>query len=492
MSPLIMSPSSGLSQRTAELNTKYDVDSRTGFMASQVPVRRLPQPWESWEVLLDSAVNGKFQPGDSLNLSLEDARRSQSWRASVRESAIIPTYELNNSDTLLRRAHLVLTFLLHFYVQSLPPDAPIVIPKPISTPLLHVSATLDMPPVVTLSDTVLYNWDFKSSSDSLSPIDLDNLCCQTLFSGLKDEEEFYLSSARIEIRGVEALELMHLIGDDIRSSMPLPSSTSSPLSSSPSINDDVSQFGTKTSPKNLIMSSTPLGRVRDHLSQLAVVVNDLKRLLLDVQNGCDPTAYYNVVRPWFRGEDSDEKKRKWVFEGLDELLGAGTLAKSPTELSGASAGQSSLIHTLDIFLGVDNRRPVPSKSNAESEPSFLERMKSYMPRKHRLFLDDLASWKPSLREFVLEMGDDSLSAAYNKAVIALKEFRDSHMIIVALYIIGPAHRAAEAARQKREGVVDVPAMDKASLKGTGGTDLAMFLKGVRNQTAGAVVETVHT
>ncbi|THV06382.1 Indoleamine 2,3-dioxygenase [Dendrothele bispora CBS 962.96] len=489
-----MSPSAhSQTNLEATYNSDYDVDSRTGFMAPQIPLCRLPEPWEHWEVLLESAINEKFQPGDQLGISEEDKLCSERWRARVRETPIIPTDALNDSITLLRRAHLVLAFLMHFYVQSLPPDSTILIPKPISIPLLQVSSTLDMPPVVTLSDTVLYNWNFKSPPESPSSIDLDNLRCQTLFSGLKDEEEFYLSSARIEIRGVEALGLMHLIIDDMTMHM----STSSGSSSSMDSCHDVTSTGTRHGRDAVAESGTLVSRITDHLNRLALVVNDLKRLLLNVQNGCDPSIYYNVVRPWFRGEDSDVNKRRWIFEGVDELVRSGTLAKLPSELSGASAGQSSLIHALDIFLGVDNRRPVVvSKSGDDTTPvkipSFLERMKTYMPRKHRMFLGDLERRKPSLREFVLEKNDLGLNVAYNTAVVALKEFRDSHMIIVARYIIGPARRVAEATEQERkdtmEGVVEA---SHSLLKGTGGTDMVRFLKGVRNQTAEAVVGRVQ-
>ncbi|KAJ8085920.1 hypothetical protein PM082_004739 [Marasmius tenuissimus] len=55
------------------------------------------------------------------------------------------------------------------------------------------------------------------------------------------------------------------------------------------------------------------------LTTLTTVINDLRKLLLDVRLECDPDVYYNSVRPWFRGQDSDTHKRKWVFEGLPDL-----------------------------------------------------------------------------------------------------------------------------------------------------------------------------
>jgi indoleamine 2,3-dioxygenase len=73
-----------------------------------------------------------------------------------------------------------------------------------------------------------------------------------------------------------------------------------------------------------------------------------------------------------------------------------------------------------------------------------------------------------------------VSAAYDAAAAGLKEFRDAHMAIVTLYIIGPAARARRAQDEKeRKG--------REPLKGTGGTNLVQFLKGVRNQTKNALL-----
>ena len=92
---------------------------------------------------------------------------------------------------------------MHFYIRTLSPSTPdIRIPPPVTVPLLQVCNYLQLPPVLTYSDDVLYNWALKTP-EPLSPApSLDNLRCLTLFTGTHDEEEFYLSSARIELRGV--------------------------------------------------------------------------------------------------------------------------------------------------------------------------------------------------------------------------------------------------------------------------------------------------
>ena len=370
-----------------------------------------------------------------------------------------------------------MSYIQHFYLQSLPPDQPTILPRSISLPLLRVSAVLRIPPVLTYSDTVLYNWRIAkgpaipaassatASTNTQSKPDLNHLRSQTTFTNTVDEEEFYLCSARIEVRGVEALDVMRIIMDEMF------------------LDDEIA-----------------VRRVTEYLAKLASVICELKALLEDVKKRCDPDRYFNNVRPWFRGEDADSvvvgyaasdphngerPRRKWVFEGIEE----DPELEEPAELSGPSAGQSSMIHVLDVFLGVDHE----SHHSSNGPPSFITRMKTYMPYYHRSFIDHLASYPRPLRSFVLEREDEELKKAYNQAVKALKVFRDAHMIVAALYILGPARRAREKAKGVAEAgklEVDDARVDgkrKKPLKGTGGTDLVNFLKDTRRRTMNTVI-----
>ncbi|KAH6913615.1 hypothetical protein BKA70DRAFT_1370048 [Coprinopsis sp. MPI-PUGE-AT-0042] len=321
--------------------------------------------------MLDLARSSNLEVGDTLGITDDQVQASAAWRARVRE------VQMMGSPVILRRAHVVLAFLLHFYVQTLPPLDPVVIPRSISLPILRVSKALDIPALLTF---------FRHF-------------------------EFYLCSARIELRGT--LDEM-FVGDAIA-----------------------------------------VRRISDYLKTMAGVVAELKTLLLDVRMSCDPEIYYNGVRPWFRGEDSDMQKRPWLYEG------------------------SSLVHVLDVFLGVDHQ------SKSGDKPSFMSRMLTYMPRNHRLFLKHLSASPRPLRDFVVSSGDQELLETYNKTVLALKEFRDAHMIIATLYIVGPARRAAKAAAEALLGR-EIPE-SREPLKGTGGTDLVQFLKDTRNRTGATMI-----
>ncbi|KAI0635533.1 tryptophan 2,3-dioxygenase [Trametes polyzona] len=449
----------------------FDVDTRTGFMPPESPLTRLPSAWEPWEAVLEDAIRSKLQLADKPGLSDEDAAKSERWRNRVRELPILPVTDLKGSEILLRRAHHVLAWIMHFYVHTTPMTTRnIHIPPPITVPHLQVCAQLQLPPVLTYSDDVLYNWAFKTPPAPGVPFvpkqQLHNLRCLTLFTGTRDEEEFYLSSARIELRGVEALSLMRAIMDEA-----------------------------------FVGDTIAVRRITTYLRALADVVADMQKLLAGVRDGCDPQVFYDEIRPWFKGADSDTTGRKWVFDGLE----LDPTLEEPTELSGPSAGQSSLIHALDIFLGVDRYShtnfstgrsaqgpdsspqtpsPAPASpsttafSSAPGPPKvpFLTRMQLYMPRHHRAFLRHLQSNPRPLRRLVEQSEDPALQEAYDVAVTALKEFRDEHVRIVALYILIPSRRAASALQEAG-----------GAPKGTGGTDAFQFVKGVRDQTAGALL-----
>jgi indoleamine 2,3-dioxygenase len=251
-------------------------------------------------------------------------------------------------------------------------------------------------------------------------------------------------------------------------------------------------------------------------------------------------VFYHVIRPWFNGADSGSNK--WTFEGLDDEAGTGL--RVPAELSGPSAAQSSLIHALDAFLGVDHTSPNPAHSPTTSIPPpspvtptptpaqeavgatahvppkapILSRMRAYMPRHHRNFLRHLGAAPRPLRAAVACMGDAALTEAYNAAVDALRRFRDAHLCIVALYIVSPSHRGGHttATSPTPRAQVTTAAADKVAvsevcvgqksigrtgtgteevvaavvprlLRGTGGTDLIRFLKGVRDRTSEATL-----
>ncbi|KAG6888681.1 hypothetical protein C0995_006671 [Termitomyces sp. Mi166 len=245
-------------------------------------------------------------PGDDISKTTSNESPGNTWRG-LKIDMLVRIFvigELKTSELYLRRAHHVLGWIFHFCIHSLPPAALVII---------HLLITLLLQVSLIHSDNVLYNWELKTEQSPYQPApDLDNLRCQTLFTGTTDEEKSCLSSARIELTGVAALELMQVIMDEIF------------------VGDDIA-IRRITLPNTSSASPTPF-------------VNSESSFWRSVQ-GCNPGIFYHHIRPWFRGVDSDPKNCPWVFAGIE----ADQNLQQPTELSGRSAGQSSLVHALDIF-----------------------------------------------------------------------------------------------------------------------------------------------
>lgn len=255
---------------------------------------------------------------------------------------ILSTEPMNGSIRQQRRAHLVLAYLAHFYVHSLPPStssAPIV-PASIAIPLVTISVALGMAPILTYADTVLWNVTPKNTAQPLAP---GNIRILTTFSGTEDEEAFYEVCAQIELFGIEALNIMAAYENlNIKDSHRLRLDT--------------------------------LCSVAACLDQITAHIEDLTSILKSVHNWCSPKVFYDCIRPWFRGSSSGPIP--WVYEGVTAEHGWKEEWKT---LSGPSGGQSTLMHALDVFLDVDHtmgkttdlRTPiVPREGN---DRSFMQR-----------------------------------------------------------------------------------------------------------------------
>ena len=179
--------------------------------------------------------------------------------------SVIDCTQLEKDIRKVRRAHHVLAYLVQFYIHSMPPrpahlkkDDPIVIPAPVAIPLISVSRALGIAPIVTYADTVLWNWALKDPS---LPLSRNNITIPSLFTGSKQEEHFFLTSARIEVRGWEALDAMDLCVQEAKKDSP-----------------DVHS-------------------ITKDLMRLSGALDDITAILLAVRDGLDPHFFYNKFRP---------------------------------------------------------------------------------------------------------------------------------------------------------------------------------------------------
>jgi len=337
---------------------------------------------------------------------------------------------------------MVLAFLINFYVHSQPPKAvpePIHVPESLAIPIVNISRILGIAPVLTFADTVLWNWSLKNPH---LPLSVDNVKFMHTFSGTETEHNFYILSTKAEIKGVEILRIM-----DTYAHLP-----------------DATDFAS-------------ISKTAKDLTRLASIVHELTDTLKDVKEAIDPHSFHWEVRPWYNGSDAKGPSVPgWVYDGVP--------SSENLDLSGPSAGQSTVMHALDVFLDVDHklqqrRSPAPSANNKKADRSFMDKMRRYMPGPHQKFLVDLANLPVPLRQLATEM--PLLREPYNSVVLALKQFRDSHIRMACLYIVSMSKSKSSTSGEESNQELQVKEYGGPS-RGNSGTELSTLLKAGRDAT----------
>ncbi|GAA5990635.1 hypothetical protein JCM10908_003163 [Rhodotorula pacifica] len=422
----------------------YDVSVLTGFLPPEEPVQSLRGIGYGWDELEEAFERVQHEaemiPGGGVG------KLSEAFRSSIKR---LPTASVEPLTTLplLRRAHTLLAHLAHFYMHSTFPSQT-VMPACLAVPLVQVSDRLGLPPILTYADTVLWTWRLRDKALGLRA---DNVEMTTLFTSSSSEHAFFALSFFCELYGPDLLRLMSASLDEA-----------------------------------FFADATALTRISNYLGSISRLIDELTALMAGATKGefgpagrerISPEAFYWEIRPWFNGG-------RWTYEGVGE--GGKDLTM---EWGGPSAGQSTLVHALDLFLGIDHapRRPptttqakteaaavVVEEANgtrveapavaedkaalhkAPSDATFMQRMSHYMPGHHRSFLRHLESLHspnpaapaahvlPSLRQLARQH-PHRLGPAYDQAVAAMKRFRDMHMRLATVFIVQQARR--EPARE---------------------------------------------
>ncbi|KAI0032816.1 Indoleamine 2,3-dioxygenase [Vararia minispora EC-137] len=419
---------------------QYDIDPTTGFFPPR-PLPRLTGRFGVWECALDEAVE-KLSLGEDTRAEAKAKRMSgETWRAQIRSMPLLDTQDLLVDYRILQRAHKVLAFLIQFYVHSRPPSnqaSPLLIPRCLAVPIVQVSRVLGIAPVLTFADTVLWNVEPIDSSRSMSA---SNMRFVHLFSGTEAEHEFYMSSAKAELVGVELLNVFE-------------------------------NYLHSPNPADLLAVAT----TAKDIAGIAKVIKRITDVATDIKNHVPPSTFYWDVRPWYRGSAaSGDPESRWIYEGVEN--------SDKLDLSGPSAGQSTVMHAIDVFLDVDHkqqqRRSTPAtEANKKADKNFMERMWRYMPGVHHQYLKDLRDFQTPIRSLARE--SPLLRDAYDKAVLSLKEFRDAHLQVATLYVISMARTAPPGTSEEAEERASFSA--KGPSRGTGGMVLATQLKSGRDST----------
>lgn len=256
------------------------------------------------------------------------------------------------------------------------------------------------------------------------------------------------------------------------------------------------------------------------LERIAVASEGMCQSMEAMQEGCHPFIFYHRVRPFLSAwKDNPILPNGIIYKGVSE---------KPLQYYGGSAAQSALIPFLDIGLGICH---ASSKSH-----DFLLAMREYMICPHREFLEyletvacirDFVSWNLETRGItptsvepqpqgpaeetrndeahgaVDSTGETNsvssgsgrsspaikvailpehavwirLRDAYDSCVRNMKRFRNSHMNLVAAYIIA----------QQKKGISSKNLEGSAGGKGTGGTELMSFLKPIKDDCSRSIL-----
>ncbi|KAJ5319243.1 Indoleamine 2,3-dioxygenase [Penicillium brevicompactum] len=396
-----------------------------GFLPESFPLTRLSNPY--------------YEPWETLASELPTLIQTQQIRTKVDQLPICSTSHLK-SEPEWRRAYVIMGYLTHSYIWGgdKPKDR---LPPSIAKPFLEISAHLELPACATYAGLTL--WNFKPTHPEADITDPDNIQVQTSFTGAKDEEWFMVISVAVEAQGSKLISIMR---DAMRA--------------------------VATNDRELLTAL--LYSFADGLNTLAIVLRKMY-----IHN--DPAFFYHQLRPLLAG--SKNMGHAGLPRGV--YYDTGDAVEKPEnwlQLSGGSNAQSSLIQTLDIFLGITHSATDGKKA---SGPAFIHEMRNYMPGPHRRFLEDLTAGS-TVRSFILSSGEYSSERhAYNAAVSELKNFRDTHIQMVTRYIVMTSRKSAPVQESEKVNLATASSQgteagQSHTLAGTGGTDLMPFLKQTRD------------
>ena len=372
-------------------------------MASEQPSRKLPEYYHEWEAIIDK---------------LPGLIESKEIRKKVDN---LPLLEVSQVKLKTKadwwRAYIVTTFIGQAYIWMNQDDTEVSqsVPRCIAIPWCKVSDYLDMPPVVTYSTGCLYNWGLH---DPQKPPSTDNLYPLITYTGLKDEQWFYIVLLLTEI------------------------------AAAPGIKSVVEAYRA--------IARNDKQSLAENLKTVKLSIEQIIGVLKLYHNPghCRPKQFYHQIRRFQRGTNQTDGKHPegyhpngLKYEGVDPQPGA---------YNGASAVQSSTIPVFDIFLGVEH---------SGEELRFLQKQRQHMPPPHRELLETLEK-QHSVRQFIKQSNDQELMQSFDDIVSTLHQFRTSHMKqLVQRFIL--EQMAPE---------------EKAGATGTAGTKLKVFLTKVWDDT----------
>ena len=337
----------------------------------------------------------------------------------------LPTFEPHLYDVTqssleeIKFLYSLMSMVCHKYIWCLGPQSiKTILPKSIGY-IWHTCATrLGLPCVLTHASVDLYNWSLISDKNEFC---LGNVKSNYTMTGSPSEEWFYLIMVAIEGRGGSCLKDLY----------------------------EIDQY----------LLSCNNYMIRAIMRDVNQKLIDIAKITSKMYEKCDPVFFFNQLRQYLSGSDNPEYFPQGLqIEGMKDVT---------LKMIGGSAAQSSLIQAFDIFFSV---------CHEGHSKMFLDKMRDYMPQKHRDYLDDLSKQSLRLKDYIDKL-DDSLEKSelqklFNTCLMNLNHFRNAHIKLVHQYI-------SKFIKQEKKDNNQTVHGDK----GTGGTDPNIFLTDVMRTTA---------
>ena len=315
------------------------------------------------------------------------------------------------SEAELKRAMVILSFIGHAYVFG---EKPTIdrIPEVLARPWYEVAKRCGRPPVLSYESYALDNWQ---RLDPNGPIAIGNVALSQNFLAGIDEEWFVIVHVDIEAKAAHALSA---IAQGRRA-----------------------------------VEGSDVGGLTKALKEMACALAGMYQSLCDMVLHCDPFMYFHRVRPYIHGwKNNPSLPNGLIYEGVQEYGGVGQFFR------GETGAQSTIIPALDGFLGVGHVEDILK--------TYLMEMRTYMPPKHKAFLEAIEAG-PSTRDCVAQhSGDATLQAIYNECVDWVEKFRTKHLEYAVSYIAKQAQTDPS----------------NPSQVGTGGTPFVKYLTKHRDET----------
>ena len=200
-------------------------------------------------------------------------------------------------------------------------------------------------------------------------------------------------------------------------------------------------------------------RAKGTMDQMIRCLSDMESALLAMRDilskmfnkKVDPAKFFMKIRPYLGSTKGLAAfPRGLIYEGV---------SPEPKAFVGASGTQSSILHSLDAFLG--------TKFDDETD-QILRSNINFMPTKHRAFVN-FVSQQPAVRPYIIKTSHVGLVRQFNAIVDALVAFRNEHIILVTKFIVNQLSHSVNAGMKKTS-------------TGTGGTHFMPFLKGIRDSS----------